>query len=302
MLYIFRTRNSTGARDLAEGIMLQGTLARRTRGQALRGLTAQDQVVCWGDHFAAPQGVRTLNNVAPLSKFHEAQKLAQEGVPTVQVSRMKPAVAEGRPAVPAVPGVRPALNINGGPLTEAQVLTLQRQIAAYLAQPLPPGTPAQPAIPAEVWLPRKNNHIGGNDLLTDNLADADFYSKKENIVEEYRLHMFKGKSIRAGKKTAKATRPDGRTAPHQWIRSLDAGWFINYEGFKSTKDMRAIAAKALKALGLDFGAVDIAKKADGTLIVLEVNRAPGLEGNTIQTYARKIIAWAAGQADEAEDQ
>ena len=312
MLYIFRSRNSNGARDLTEGILLLGTMARRTKGQMLRTLTAQDAVVCWGDHFAAPNGIRTLNNVAPLNKFNEALKLKAEGVPTVQVSRTKPAAAAGRPAVAAQPevrGERPAFSL--GPylglvhLNARQTDLLYQDLQRHFEAPLPvisAAVPAQPAVPGETWLPRKNNHVGGNDLLVDNLQDADFYSKKEDIVEEYRLHMFKGKSIRAGKKTQKATRPDGRTAPHQWIRSLDAGWFINYEGFQSTKPMRKLAADALKALGLDFGAVDMAKKADGTLIVLEVNRAPGLEGNTIRTYAQKIIQWYNGAVEQAEEE
>jgi hypothetical protein len=292
MIYIYRRRNSVGARDLAEGITLAGQLARRTKGLALRNLVGTDAVVCWGDNFAAPAGVKTLNNVAPLSKFAEAQKLAAEGVETVQVSRTRPAAAAARPAIR---GAFPLTAFRGlETLTEAQATQLQRQINAYLTAPLPP------AQPAETWLARKNNHIGGNDLLADNLAEVDFYSKKENIVEEYRLHIFRGKSIRAGKKVARATRPDGRTPAHQWIRSFDAGWVIQYDAFTSTKEMRALAIKAVKALGLDFAAVDLGKRADGSLIVLEVNRAPGVEGNSISAYSKHIIAWANGQERDEE--
>jgi hypothetical protein len=291
VLYIYRRRNSTGARDLAEGIMLAGTVARRTKGQALRNLQPADVVVCWGDNFAAPAGIRTLNNAAPLSKLNEARKLAQEGVPTVAVSQIRPAAAVARPAVP---GVRPAFNLAryGQQLSEEAVRQLAAQLQAHLNVPLPAG---QPAVPAEIWLPRRNNHVGGNDLLQENLREADFYSKKENIIEEYRLHMFRGKSIRAGKKVQRPTRPDGRTPAHQWIRSFDAGWVIQYDGFNSTQAMRQIAAKAVKALGLDFAAVDLGKKADGTFIVLEVNRAPGVEGGTTTAYARHIVSWANGQ-------
>jgi hypothetical protein len=153
---------------------------------------------------------------------------------------------------------------------------------------------AQPAPLAEEWLGRRNNHVGGADLLAVP-AQPDYYSRKENIVEEYRIHMFLGKSIRAGKKEKQATRPDGRTPAHPWIRSFDAGWKINYQGFKSNEAMRDLANKALKALKLDFGAVDLGKLADGSYIVLEVNRAPGVEGGTAETYAKKIIAWSKGE-------
>jgi hypothetical protein len=278
--------------------MLAGTLARRTKGLALRNLQANDAVICWGDNFAAPAGVKTLNNVAPINKFSEAQKLTQEGIPTVQVSRTKPAAAAGRPAVPAA---RPAFDLlpyrGLATLNEVNARNLMAQLQAHLNAPLPP---AQPAVPAEVWLPRRNNHVGGNDLLTENLADPDFYSKKENLIEEYRIHMFRGKSVRAGRKTARPTRPDGRTPAHQWIRSFDAGWVIAYDGFKSTKDMRALAAKAVKALGLDFAAVDIGKRADGSLIVLEVNRAPGVEGGTVTAYAKHITNWINGRENNDE--
>jgi hypothetical protein len=300
MLYVYRHNASNGARELVEGILMGGTLARRTKGQALRRLQPGDAVICWGDNFAVPAGVqiRTLNNQPILRKFAEARRLADKGVATVQVSQTRPAAAQGRPAVPAV---RPAYSLEAyrglNELSEAQVLQLQRQIQLYLATPLPPG---QPAIPAEIWLPRRNNHIGGADLLED-LREGDYYSKKEDIVEEYRLHMFQGKSIRAGKKVQRPTRPDGRTPAHQWIRSFDAGWVIQYDGFKSTKPMRTLAAAAVKALDLDFGAVDLGKKRDGSFIVLEVNRAPGLEGGTVEAYARHIRAWFTGQNQQQEE-
>jgi hypothetical protein len=297
MLYVYRRRASNGARDLVEGLLMTGTLARRTKGLALRNLQANDAVVCWGDNFAAPRGVRTLNNVAPVSKFREAQILTEKRVATVQVSQTRPRAAV---AIPVVPAVRPNFSLQGfgQNLDEDAVRLLIQRAQAHLAAPLPP---AQPAVPAETWLPRRNNHVGGNDLLEDNLREPDFYSKKENIVEEYRLHMFEGKSIRAGKKVQRATRPDGRTPPHPWIRSFDAGWVINYDGFASTTAMRALAASAVKALGLNFAAVDIGKRADNSLIVLEVNRAPGVEGGTVTAYAQRITRWYNGQEVRPEE-
>jgi hypothetical protein len=175
--------------------------------------------------------------------------------------------------------------VDNGAINEAVARHLVRHLQEWLDAPLP--------VAAE-WLPRRNNHMGGRDLLRHDMGagvDVDFWSKKENIVEEYRLHIFNGKSIRAGVKVHREDFPN----PHPWIRSFDAGWRIHYAGFSSTKEMRTLAAAAVKALGLTFGAVDIAKRADGTLMVLEVNRAPGIEGGTVEAYAEKIAAYVRGE-------
>lgn len=133
------------------------------------------------------------------------------------------------------------------------------------------------------WLARTSDHERGSDLLNPRTR-ADYYVKKEKIVKEFRVHSFNGLSIRAGEKVK--ARPDA----HPWIRSWDAGWDVRYNGV--TPAHRAIAAKAIKALELDFGAVDIGQKENGDLFVLEVNRAPAMdEGNTAKIYAQYILEW-----------
>jgi glutathione synthase/RimK-type ligase-like ATP-grasp enzyme len=84
-------------------------------------------------------------------------------------------------------------------------------------------------------------------------------------------------------------------AAHEWIRSFDSGWRIQYDEYKSNKATRALAAQACDALGLQFGAVDIGRRADGSYLVLEVNRAPGIEGGTVERYATAIAGWVRGQ-------
>jgi glutathione synthase/RimK-type ligase-like ATP-grasp enzyme len=135
--------------------------------------------------------------------------------------------------------------------------------------------------------------VGGNDLLRFEEAqrmgysiNIDYWVKREHLTEEYRVHVFDGASIRAGVKI-----PRAGVSPHEWIRSWDGGWMISYEGVSNAH--RNLAKKAVESLGLIFGAVDIGRKADGSLIVLEVNRAPGLEGNTINAYANAIVRYLA---------
>ena len=134
-------------------------------------------------------------------------------------------------------------------------------------------------------------------MSTTPLLNPDYWSKKEPIVREFRVHSFLGRSIRAGVKDLR----DGFTSAtaHPWVRSWEAGWRIRYDGVSSRQRHRDLAHAAVRALGLDFGAVDIAEKADGSLMVLEVNRAPGLEGGTVDAYASAVERWLNGEWEVA---
>lgn len=149
------------------------------------------------------------------------------------------------------------------------------------------------------YYPRSNYHTGGTDLLK--VPDhIDFYTKKEKFTKEVRIHVFDGRSIRAGekipregfKKCSEEGWKPNMDLLHPWVKSYDGGWKISYNNFESTSDMRGVAVKAVKALGLTFGAVDLGQRADGTWLVLEVNTSPGLEGGTIHSYVRAIQSWA----------
>ena len=139
------------------------------------------------------------------------------------------------------------------------------------------------------WLPRTLNHTGGLDLLTPP-ERPDFWVKKEEFIHEFRVHSFRGVSIRAGIKSPRS----GFRDPHPWIRSWDGGWCLRYDGKSIKQRHRDVAHAAIAALGLDFGAVDIGQRKDKTLVVLEVNRAPGITGGTVKAYADAIQRWRKG--------
>jgi hypothetical protein len=157
----------------------------------------------------------------------------------------------------------------------------------------------------KMLLPRVDQHQSGRDLVV-RPRFPDFYTLKETFVTEYRIHSFAGKSIRAGIKvvrdgftlaqTVEEWTPNGNLA-HPWIRSYDTGWRVRYDEFKSNAKLRKLAHMAVKALHLTFAAVDIAEKSDGTLRVLECNRAPGVEGNSVQSYVRAIRKWMDGKEE-----
>lgn len=82
------------------------------------------------------------------------------------------------------------------------------------------------------------------------------------------------------------------SSPDTYIRTWNNGW-----NFARSVELDGIAvdlaAKAMVALRLDFGAVDIMKKSSvrgvaGQWKVGEVNTAPGLEGMTLSFMARNI--------------
>lgn len=271
MIYIYRRSSSDSARLLADGLQVNSRRVRDLAGVHYgQGLRANDAVVCWGESLVdVPAGVKILNGTPIQNKYTDAVDLKAAGVPTVEVARERP----NQPAPPLFSMDR----YRGlGELDRARAEGLRVELQRFLAQP---------AVQPIMWLPRRNNHIGGRDLLNVP-ATADYWAKKEPLVKEYRIHCFLGKSIRAGVKAPR----EGAQA-HPWIRSYDGGWGIQYNNFKSKKAMRELAAKTCEALGLDFAAIDIGEKADGTLIVLEANRAPGLEGGTVTAYSEAIRGW-----------
>lgn len=309
--YIYRQASSTSARALADSV--EGRRWRRANPPA--PLRAGDVVVCWGEAAPpVPAGVLVVNGGPIRNKFTDAGVLAQAGVRTIEVSRTRPAT----PVIPARVTVDPVLALwetaqdLAGDFTEIEapsrtpvlttgingLITALTNLNRGLAVAAPVAAPVTPVVDVS-WLPRMNNHIGGNDLLAPP-ATADYFARRLTLVNEFRVHSFDGRSIRAGRKVLRdgfAQRTTGgllnagTSEASPWIRSFDGGWRINYDGFESTRAQRELAAAACAALGLTFGAVDIGQLADNSLVVLEVNRAPGLEGNSLTSYGTALTRY-----------
>ncbi len=291
MIYVYRPKSSVSARLLSKALQ-----ARRVFGTDQFRPTSADTVVAWGAKYEPQAGESVLNGGEVRSKFTDAVKLREAGIPTVQVAKTQPPVQPANPANdPAVAIFEEAKETaeefsqlrtfqRGEPFDAAisEVVVILNRLQSILAQPL---------ASAERWLARMNDHVGGADLL-NTPQRPDYFSRFEDIAEEYRVHSFDGRSIRAGRKIHRLEFVNNpNNIPHPWIRSYDGGWSISYDNFESTPSMRELARSATEALGLDFGAVDIGRKADGSLLVLEVNRAPGLDGNTITAYADAVQRW-----------
>jgi hypothetical protein len=112
-------------------------------------------------------------------------------------------------------------------------------------------------------------------------AAATHFMEYVKADHEYRVHIFKGKSIRISEKSF-FIGEDGKR---------------DYTTVKPTgniKHIRKAAKKALEAVGLDFGAVDILAN-DTECWVLEVNAAPGLGGTMPRLYAEVFRKWHKGE-------
>lgn len=178
--------------------------------------------------------------------------------------------------------------------------------ARRLTEAKVPTVPTNKSKPGDGWVGRTNDHMGGNDLLNPP-RQPDFYVQRLDIVKEFRVHSFLGRSIasrvkvlRDGFKLETEPRHRGDAVASPWIRSWDGGWKMVYKDGEVKKKHRTLAHQAVKALGLDFGAVDIGQLADGKLIVLEVNTAPGIEGETLLAYSKAVSGWSRGELTPKE--
>ena len=135
-------------------------------------------------------------------------------------------------------------------------------------------------------------HSGAGIVIADSvdqLVDAPLYVEYIPKKEEYRIHVGKISDTEAvviavQRKARKRDVPDNLI---NWkIRNHANGFVYARQDVEPDASTLEMAKQALLATGLDFGAVDIiwnAKKGKGH--VLEVNTAPGLEGQTIEDYA-----------------
>lgn len=113
------------------------------------------------------------------------------------------------------------------------------------------------------------------------------YTKHLRHKDEFRVHVFKGTIIDVTQKKRSAWHGP---AADNLIRSHENGWVFCREDIRVPEAVLSEAVKAVDVFGLDFGAVDVAyRKAENQAFVLEINTAPGLEGTTIESYAKAIL-------------
>lgn len=113
------------------------------------------------------------------------------------------------------------------------------------------------------------------------------YTKYVKKAAEYRVHVFNGEVIDVQQKRK---RSDFEGEINTKIRSHANGWNFCRENVNPAPAVTEQAIAAVRALGLEFGAVDVIwNNKYQKAYVLEVNTAPGLEGMTVESYGNAIL-------------
>ncbi len=118
-----------------------------------------------------------------------------------------------------------------------------------------------------------------------NLPPAKLYVEAIQVKREYRVIAIKDKIVTTMMKV-----PRHENNPNTDIRNLHNGWrfSINTVYPNEQAKVQTEAIKAIKALGLQFGAIDISLSTNYIPYVLEVNTAFALGPNNVQLFSEAL--------------
>lgn len=130
-----------------------------------------------------------------------------------------------------------------------------------------------------------NGHSGAGIVIANDrsqLVRSPLYVRYMKKRDEYRIHVGRRGIIAIQRKAI----PNGTEPIDTRIRNHHNGYVFVRGDVNPPASVLEQATLAIGALGLDFGAVDIIwNNHHQRATVLEVNTAPGLEGQTIEDYA-----------------
>lgn len=134
-------------------------------------------------------------------------------------------------------------------------------------------------------------HSGAGIVIANSpaeLVDAPLYVQYVKKKDEYRIHVGRLPSgdatvISVQRKARRHDTPDDQV---NWqVRNHSNGFVFVRNNVTPPPSVLEVAERALLRTGLDFGAVDVIwNEQQGRALVLEVNTAPGLEGQTVTDY------------------
>lgn len=165
-----------------------------------------------------------------------------------------------------------------------ELLSTQQAVQAVLDGKVVLGRPDKHSKGRGYWLCKTERDIEKALQGTRRKRAATHFMRFVEADREYRVHIFKGKSIRISEKSF-FENEDGEKD------------YVTVKPQHKIGRVRKAAKEAVEAVGLDFGAVDVLA-TDKACWVLEVNAAPGLGGTMPELYAETFLAWKRGEWDE----
>lgn len=119
------------------------------------------------------------------------------------------------------------------------------------------------------------------------INNTKFVTEYFKAKDEFRVHVICGSVVFCQRKALR-TDDDRPEEPNFYIRNHSNGFIFQQNNIEVPEMVKQESIKAVNALGLDFGAVDIrfkrSRSQGDSCKVLEVNTAPSLTGNTLKAY------------------
>ena len=150
-------------------------------------------------------------------------------------------------------------------------------------------------------LGRQFQHARGEDIVlirnSDDLIDDEVSQFWVKMIEptqyEFRFHVFKDKVIRKSMKVRKTHLEEGEVF-NPVIRNHHRGWDFTQQFYwpepKSSKPVCVEESiKAVKSLGLDFGAVDLLLDGENKPWILEVNTGPRMDKGGRYLFVKSLL-------------
>lgn len=148
------------------------------------------------------------------------------------------------------------------------------------------------------------NNLEGRDgqgiTIAQRAADLPtncLYSKYFPVQEEYRVHVFQGVPFwcQIRHPIEDTDNKYYTTRPNKFVRTSSHGWTLYVSNRDCPNVCKQVAVRAIQAVGLDFGAVDIGYGVDGDVCVYETNTSPELSDRTCGAYVEVLLRFSNGE-------
>lgn len=123
----------------------------------------------------------------------------------------------------------------------------------------------------------------------DDVEHCPVYTKYKKKKREFRVHVFKDQVVSVVEKKRKKEFEGERDTK---IRNVANGYVFVQQNVVEPDGLRELAIRAADVSRSDFRGVDIGyNKLKDELFVIEVNSAPGIQGNNINRYLEAIVQY-----------